>query len=359
MSSSTRFAALRLAPKERGLLEEIVQRAGTLEARPRPILEEVVPKLRELLDAELAGAYRASPPEEGSSGWQCDFVYGLPWGPNLFAAYLATQRSRSLMHTFDLLEPEPDQRNVVRQPSVEIPLREYARTALFQQVFEPAGIAHHHQMRVLLCDGPLLMAWVGVLRPTRFKARERALLGALIAPLRTRLSLERSLIRAELLEKGIAAALDLSAETAFLCTRDGRVAYASAAALARLDNEPGLKSRLLEILHRGGPGASRVSLRVPGLPEHVLIAFGAGPDVREGERGFASRIERARRTWRLTPRQAQVLGRVVHGDSNKQIAERFRCTENTIEVHVSALLRKARAQGRVGLASRFWTLSDS
>jgi DNA-binding NarL/FixJ family response regulator len=101
--------------------------------------------------------------------------------------------------------------------------------------------------------------------------------------------------------------------------------------------------------------ATAVSLRVPGLPEHFLVSFATAL----GTRSIDERLAAAQRAWRLTPRQREVLGRLVHGESNKQIAERFHCAENTIEVHVSALLRKARAQSRAALASRFWTTIET
>ena len=57
-----------------------------------------------------------------------------------------------------------------------------------------------------------------------------------------------------------------------------------------------------------------------------------------------------------TPRQAQVLALLVAGEPNKNIAARLRCAERTIELHVTALLRKAEAGSRSALAARFWTL---
>jgi DNA-binding NarL/FixJ family response regulator len=41
----------------------------------------------------------------------------------------------------------------------------------------------------------------------------------------------------------------------------------------------------------------------------------------------------------LTPRQLEILQMVAEGQSNKQIARRCRLSENTIKVHVSAILR--------------------
>jgi DNA-binding CsgD family transcriptional regulator len=68
--------------------------------------------------------------------------------------------------------------------------------------------------------------------------------------------------------------------------------------------------------------------------------------------------ERVRRTedaLGLTRRQAEVLALAVHGLSNKEIASELGCAENTVELHVTQLLKKSRAQGRVQLVARFWT----
>jgi DNA-binding NarL/FixJ family response regulator len=68
------------------------------------------------------------------------------------------------------------------------------------------------------------------------------------------------------------------------------------------------------------------------------------------------RLGAATEAWGLTPSQSRVLARVAPGESNKEIATRLQCAENTVEAHLTALLRKSRAPGRVALAVAFWTL---
>jgi DNA-binding CsgD family transcriptional regulator len=340
-----------LGKTERRGIDDIRDLARTVEPRKGPILDEVLPRLQRLLAAETTTAYRASPAGE-RSGWTLDFEYGAPAGMKArMVAFLARTPSRRPLYTYDLLSPEPDQRNVVRQPLVELPEREYRAAPFFAQVIEPS-IGRDDQLRVLLCAGPNLLAWLGGVRRERFRRRERAILRALIEPLRARLILEQRLLRADLFEKGIAAALDLTAETIVLCTRDGRIAHGSAAARARLDSEPELRARLRSVLAGAHlPGVGRTSLRVAGLPEHFLVSLGVPP----GRGGLADRLAIARRAFRLTERQSQVLVRLVQGDANKQIAEHLRCAEATVEVHVTALLRKSGTQSRAALAARFWT----
>jgi DNA-binding CsgD family transcriptional regulator len=57
----------------------------------------------------------------------------------------------------------------------------------------------------------------------------------------------------------------------------------------------------------------------------------------------------------LTPRQAEVLGWVIEGASNKEIAEQLGCAENTIELHVTKLLQKAGVASRARLIAQFWS----
>jgi DNA-binding CsgD family transcriptional regulator len=65
-----------------------------------------------------------------------------------------------------------------------------------------------------------------------------------------------------------------------------------------------------------------------------------------------SAVDSAARGWGLTPRQAEVLMELVAGHSNKEIASELACSVRTVEIHVSAVLRKARASSRAELMAR-------
>lgn len=58
--------------------------------------------------------------------------------------------------------------------------------------------------------------------------------------------------------------------------------------------------------------------------------------------------------WQLTTRQAEVLRWVAEGASNKEIAQALDCAENTIEFHVTQLLRRANVSSRMRLIASFW-----
>ncbi|NOU30989.1 MAG: LuxR family transcriptional regulator [Polyangiaceae bacterium] len=68
-----------------------------------------------------------------------------------------------------------------------------------------------------------------------------------------------------------------------------------------------------------------------------------------------SPLERATARWRLTKRQAQVLAVVVHGKSNKEVADELHCAENTVELHITQLLRRAGVKSRAELIAHYWT----
>jgi DNA-binding CsgD family transcriptional regulator len=70
---------------------------------------------------------------------------------------------------------------------------------------------------------------------------------------------------------------------------------------------------------------------------------------------IAERVRLVEAKLGLTRRQAEVLAHVVRGLSNKEIGALLKCAENTVELHLTQLLKKCGVQGRVQLVARFWT----
>lgn len=56
------------------------------------------------------------------------------------------------------------------------------------------------------------------------------------------------------------------------------------------------------------------------------------------------------RISRLSSREVEILKRLVHGDSNKQISRQLDISETTVKVHVKAILRKVRVSNRTQAA---------
>jgi DNA-binding NarL/FixJ family response regulator len=67
-----------------------------------------------------------------------------------------------------------------------------------------------------------------------------------------------------------------------------------------------------------------------------------------------SRLAAAAKRWQLTSREAEVLGLVAQGESNRAIGESLGCSERTVEVHITHLLDKAGVDSRTALVARFY-----
>jgi DNA-binding CsgD family transcriptional regulator len=129
-----------------------------------------------------------------------------------------------------------------------------------------------------------------------------------------------------------------------------------------------------EILDRDiGPSHAIWDVRVPssrtivGRARQIAIrlVLGAEPDgtlvtatVATPEPAHETvRLQHAVGEWQLTPRQADVLALVATGKTNKEIAGALDCADNTVELHVTNVLRKAGVTSRTQLIARFWSAS--
>jgi len=99
------------------------------------------------------------------------------------------------------------------------------------------------------------------------------------------------------------------------------------------------------------PGVIRVILGYDEAGDPLSASFGMG---KTGD-DLEENLETATQLWDLTPRQAEVLSCLARGHSNKEIAQRLRCAENTVELHITQVLRKSRASSRAQLIARFWS----
>jgi DNA-binding CsgD family transcriptional regulator len=114
--------------------------------------------------------------------------------------------------------------------------------------------------------------------------------------------------------------------------------YEAAAALADSDQEPQLRAALTELERLGArPVAARVARKLREL----------------GVRGLARGPRPATRAnpANLTPRELEVLGLLVEGRSNRQIAEQLFISNKTASVHVTNLLAKLGVHSRLEAAA--------
>jgi len=79
---------------------------------------------------------------------------------------------------------------------------------------------------------------------------------------------------------------------------------------------------------------------------------------REGRNQPAAPVQplRLRRSQAPSPREAEILERLMQGHSNKTIARQLGITETTVKVHLKSLLRKINANNRTQAA--IWALNN-
>lgn len=107
-----------------------------------------------------------------------------------------------------------------------------------------------------------------------------------------------------------------------------------------------LASRTLSVARQG------VQLVLGLAPDGTKISLALGePSVGDA----TGRLEAAAEAWQLTARQREVLAPVVEGASNKEIAVMLDCAENTVELHITRILGKAKVPSRARLIAHFWS----
>ena len=310
-----------------------------------PVPQWLVPALGKLFRCERVCAYR---PRGGDDVWGLgDYVTAE--GETFFARYDEELRGTPTPFHYDPLHPETEQRNralTLRETHTHGP----ETTCVIDDMWPRRGLVGHDQLRALVCDGPVLLAWVGGLREEPFTACERDLLNALVRPMQRALSLRRILLDGGLAVSGLAAALEAIGSPAFVARRDGAVTHVNSLGSALLEGRRrAVQERLRNAIAGGDHVSSVARLDAPGLPESFLVML------RDAEGVLCARLVDVQRRWGVTHRELEVLRWVVSGDSNKEIALKVRLHESSVERHVTALLRKAKCDARSRLVACFWT----
>lgn len=252
--------------------------------------------------------------------------------------------------------PEPSQRNVVMSwSSDEIDeLARRARSPVALELYPKMGVAGRAQLRVLVCEGPSLLAWVGAFQPDPYDARQHTLLAALVPDLQRRLSIDRHLEeggREALLD----AVLEAIGRAAMVVDASGRVVEANSIARAALaERGRSMRDELCDVVRSGRDehpdwSATPVAANGHGV-EHLVVARRTVAGVVSG------RVAQGVKRWGLSARQREVLAKVAEGNANKTISAMLGVSERTVEVHVTALLSKAQVESRTELIAKLYTL---
>jgi DNA-binding CsgD family transcriptional regulator len=285
--------------------------------------------------------------ERTEAGWELGFFGGHGLPPGFRREYAVNlERTPVGFFAYDPLRPSPEERNVVRDATLSA-RRVPAAHAFFEQKGLPGA-----QTRVLVCDGPLLLAWVGSIRPPGANDnRDRLFVGRVALAARHALRLARG-FGASAVHASLEAAVEVYPGEMYFVTRDGRIQLTNEYGAQRLRRDASsLLSAIRESLAtRERPSPFRVvPVRARGMGALFLLTRSPHPEA-EG------RVAEARARWGLTPRQGEVLARLALGDANKDIASRLQMSVRTVEQHVATILRLAKVESRTGLVAKVWTL---
>ena len=317
---------------QRALARDIMAQLESAPLSARP-LREIVARLPPLIAAEQAAAFLIR-------DRKLDFFHGKGMPTGIRGAYERWLATAPKAHAgYDPDRPDPRQRNVALRKDEVAALSGRSDPPVMRSFLPRFALSECDQLRVLICDGPVLLAWIGGYRPKAFGRDEVRLLNRIVPSLQRRLSIERRLGEAQQLAQEIGAALENVPAAAFVVTRAGAVLHANLAGRAMLDRDRKAVEAQL-------PGAQRARLSADSDLSLVILDTGADP---------APRVVVARARWQLTVRQSEVLALVARGLSNRAVAASLDCSESTVELHVSALLQKAECESRSQLVARLWS----
>jgi DNA-binding CsgD family transcriptional regulator len=342
-------ALVRFSPDDRAGIRSIEDRLARLPIDApavAPFEDDVLEEIGALLRCGNCLAFR--PARSALGGWG----YGdwVSTDKRLCSRYDAIASARPARFAFDPRLPAASQRNralLLRDVHVHGP----DETCEVEEDWPKVGVAQWDQLRVLVCEGPRLLAWIGGLRQEPFSERDRAVLSALVPALRRASRLRRLLLDSSLAIAALDVAMEVLSAPAFVTYADGRVAHANSCGAALVDRDPGgVAARARKAIHERSGRSLAVRLDAPGLPDRWLVVL------REENSDREDRLRASARLWATTRREKDVLRCVISGASNKEIALELGVHEGTVERHVTSLLRKAKADGRARLVARFWTM---
>lgn len=252
---------------------------------------------------------------------------------------------------YDPTCPEPVQRNRLIDALDLMPNEEFETSAVYAQVLKPLELHRKRQPRMLLTDGPSLLAWFGSFASERATARQRTRLARIAPRLRARLIAERRLAHAPRTFAALEMCLERLGAPAFVVGANGVIEEANASGRALLEaHGKELRTALLDSVNNR---PSTIPLELTRLEQDGAAAgwLAIVPAHSDDERSLAA-VERAVLRWELTPRQRDVLTHVVNGTPNTTIAALLRVSVRAVELHVTKLLERAGVESRAALVAR-------
>jgi DNA-binding CsgD family transcriptional regulator len=253
--------------------------------------------------------------------------------------------------SYNPIRPEPQQRNRVWDyAALERHLGRSRAAYPIYQLYGKLGIAHDEQVRVLVCDGASLLAYVGAYQPDGFTIPQKTAFGAILQALKRRLTLERTVAQGARQAAALEVALKAIGRPAFVVSAPGTIHETNASARELLEHHN------LDVRHALADALARRPSRY--LFEVIPLRLGASTasylavlrdnatEVRDATCAAAASAR-----WRLTPRRREVLGMVVRGLANATIAAELGVSERAVEGHVSAIFDRAGVENRAALVA--------
>lgn len=302
------------------------------------LFESLLPELGSLVDAERCGAFSLESDDGG--GVRVGWSWATGHTPQSLAAFQATGQRGSFRWAYNPLAPGPGQANRAIRFSDLSRLVGKSRSEIvaMNPVWRETGLAETDILRVHICDGPAHLAWIGTGRNGCFSDEERDTFQSLVPALQRRLRLERILLDPQVMRTAFEALLEHLGAAAVIVDARGRVQFGNCVARAICPDLRGFEPS-------SSPRTLRVRLQGRGLPPYELV-------ISQGRRSdTAARVAGASRRFGFTRRQAQVLELLCAGHANKTIASILGCSVKTVELHMSAMLKKAGALSRASLVA--------
>lgn len=328
------------------MLRDITERLDTLRIDGPPVFDEVLRELRCLMEVELLGVYR---PRKLPEGWELDLSHLDSHEPTdlkrRFETFIA--QSDAPFAAFDPTHPEAAQRN--RLLSSEELGENCDERPLFRDVYTHLRLERFTQSRILLCEGPSLLAWFGAIHQDPLDARQGRILSAVAPALRRRLSVERRLRDAPRAFAALDVALEQLGAPALVVGPKGQIQEANSAARRLIEEDERGFGQALRDAIAGRPSTLSfefVPIAEPGASCSLAILSGDSKDTR-----ITERVANAAESWNLTPRQREVLALVARGAANAVIAQSLGIAERTVEFHIGCLFDRAGVEFRAALTA--------
>lgn len=237
---------------------------------------------------------------------------------------------------YDPLYPAAEDRNRA------VALREHLggaalrRLVVHRGMVTPLGLGDHDQLRVLVCDGPRLLAWVGAYRARPFSRREVSALQEIVPMLSRRLVLERRLAERSWTSAAMGALLDELGAPGFVVTRDGTIVHASASGERMLARSFASACAEIREALRGDERRMRVmTLAGRGIPDHLLVLSKGGTPASPP----------------LPAALESIAELLAMGLTDKEIAQRTGRSLRTVRTYVARLYQRTGLHSRAAVAS--------